>query len=203
MYSLTKLSLSTLALAGAAYAQAGISTGGLSVTVPGGPDLWWLAGQPNNLIWTCAQTTYTDFTVWINNSDITLHTAITPLQAIEQNFNCDFLVSGELITMPVGTGYTIVLSDPNNVTNVYASSAEFEIKALSAGYPASSATPTATATVSKGTASNVPVSQTGSGSGTASGSGASQTGKSAGVSTRVGMGAAALVGVAVAAAALF
>ncbi|KAJ6493153.1 hypothetical protein C8R45DRAFT_1136132 [Mycena sanguinolenta] len=99
---------------------ASISTGGLSVTVPGGPDLWWLAAQPNNLIWTCAQTTYTDFTVWINNSDTTLLEAITPLQAIEQNLNCHLLVSGELITMPVGTGYTIVLSDPSNVTNVEA-----------------------------------------------------------------------------------
>ncbi|KAJ6476954.1 hypothetical protein C8R45DRAFT_934590 [Mycena sanguinolenta] len=112
MFSLTKLSLSTLALAAAAYAQAGISTGGLSVIVHGAE----FVVAPTTS-WTCAQTTYTDLTVWINNSDTTLLSVITPLISIEQNFNCDFLVSGELITMPVGTGYTIVLSDPANVTN--------------------------------------------------------------------------------------
>ncbi|KAF7349422.1 hypothetical protein MSAN_01732100 [Mycena sanguinolenta] len=133
MFSLTKLSLASLALVGAAYAQ--VSTSGLSVLVPGGPDLWWLANQPNNIKWTCEQTAFPDFTIWINNSNTTLLTAITPLIAIEQNFNCDLLVSAELVTMPIGTGYTIVLTDPTNGTNVYASSAEFEIKALSAGVP--------------------------------------------------------------------
>ncbi|KAJ7194495.1 hypothetical protein B0H12DRAFT_1170524 [Mycena haematopus] len=27
-----------------------------------------VAAQPNNIIWTCAESTFTDFTVWINNS---------------------------------------------------------------------------------------------------------------------------------------
>ncbi|KAJ7194494.1 hypothetical protein B0H12DRAFT_992535, partial [Mycena haematopus] len=57
--------------------------------------------------------------------------------AIEQNFNCALLVTADLVTMPIGTGYTIVLIR----MCVYATSAPFEIKALTAGYPASSATP--------------------------------------------------------------
>ncbi|KAJ7194498.1 hypothetical protein B0H12DRAFT_1170528 [Mycena haematopus] len=201
MFSLTKLTLATLALVGATYAQT--SSGGLSLLVPGGPNLWWLAAQPNNIIWTCGESTFTDFTVWINNSDTTLISAITPLIAIEQNFNCALLVTADLVTMPIGTGYTIVMTDPSNATNVYATSAPFEIKALTAGYPASSATPVdqASATVSKGSASNVGVSQTGSPSGTGSGSAPAKT-NVATVSTRVGMTAVALVGVAVAAAAL-
>jgi len=197
---LAKFTLATLALAGTAFAQ--ISNGGLSILVPGGPDLWWLAAQPNNIMWTCDQTTFTDFTVWINNANTTLLTAITPLIAIEQNFNCALLVTADLVTMPVGDGYTIQLSNPSNVSDIYAESAQFSIKPLSVGYPASSATPTdtATATVSKGTASNV-ASLTGSGSG--SSAAPTSSGKSAAVSTRVGaVGAVAMVGAGVVAALL-
>jgi len=195
---LAKFTLAILALAGAAFAS--VSNGGLSILVPGGPNLWWLAGQQNNLIWTCGQSTFTTFEIWINNSDVTLLTAITPLLSIEQNFNCEQGISPDLIAaVPVGTGYTIVLADPANSTNVYAVSDQFEVKPLASGYPASSATPTqATQTVSKGTASNV-ISQTGSSSG--SGSAPAKTGGA--LSLRpAALTAGALVGAAVAMAAL-
>jgi len=190
------------ALAGAVSAS--VSNGGLSILVPGGDNLWWLADQQNNLIWTCGESTFPTFTVWINNSDITLLTAITALISIEQNYNCEQGVGSNLLTAPVGKGYTIVLTDPSNATNVYAVSDEFEIKPLSAGYPASSATPTdqASATVSRGTASNViSGGQTGSPSDTGSGAAPAKTGGA--VSLRgAGMTAGALAGVAVAMAAL-
>jgi hypothetical protein len=197
---LANVVLSTLALAGAA--SAAVSNGGLKLLVPGGDNLWWITGQPNNIIWSCSESTFTQFTMWINNSDVSLLTAITPLVPVEQNFNCAQLIAGEVVTMPVGKGYTIVLTDITNATNVYAVSDPFEIKALSAGYPPATNTPvdSQSATVSKGTASNV---ISGSQTGTGSGSSPSQTGKGAASSLRSGMAAAgALVGAAVVAALL-
>ncbi|KAJ7637308.1 hypothetical protein DFH06DRAFT_1219360 [Mycena polygramma] len=194
---LAKLTLATLALVGAASADA-FASGGLSILAPGGDNLWWIAAQPNNVVWTCGESTFTQFTIWINNNDTTKLTAITPLIAVEQNFNCNQGISANLLgTTPVGTGYEIILANINNVTDVYARSAPFEIKALSVGYPPASNTPTdqASATVSKGTASNQ-VSQTGS----ASGSSPTQSGGA--LSLRSGMATGALVAAAAAVAAL-
>ncbi|KAJ7817356.1 hypothetical protein B0H14DRAFT_2842452, partial [Mycena olivaceomarginata] len=173
------------ALAGAA--SAAVSNGGLKLLVPGGDNLWWITGQPNNIIWSCSESTFTQFTMCV---------------PVEQNFNCAQLIAGEVVTMPVGKGYTIVLTDITNATNVYAVSDPFEIKALSAGYPPATNTPvdSQSATVSKGTASNV---ISGSQTGTGSGSSPSQTGTGAASSLRSGMAAAgALVGAAVIAALL-
>ncbi|KAK6971881.1 hypothetical protein R3P38DRAFT_3140216 [Favolaschia claudopus] len=215
---LAKLTLATLALAGSAMAD--FTTGGLKILAPGGDNLWWpifisyvpsadsshqitdicspVTAQPNNIAWSCSSSSFSTFTMWINNSDITLLTAITPLIAIENNFNCVQGLDGNIITMPVGKGYTIVLSNPSNLTDVYAVSDPFEIKALSAGYPPETNTPkdTGSATVSKGSATNV-VSQTGAPSGSPS-----QPPNGA-VSVRSGMATAgAIVGAAVLAALL-
>ncbi|KAJ7866662.1 hypothetical protein B0H13DRAFT_2066408 [Mycena leptocephala] len=193
---LAKIALATLALAGAV--SAAFSSGGLSILAPGGDGLWWLAAQPNNVVWTCAESTFTQFTIWIFNTNTTLLTAITPLIAVEQNFNCAQLIDGTLLTAPVGNNYTIRLANINNVTDVYAESDPFDIKDLSAGYPATTATPVDqhSATVSKGTASN----SVGGATNTGSGSAPAKT--NGALSLRSGMGVAGLVGVA-AVAALF
>ncbi|KAK6992792.1 hypothetical protein R3P38DRAFT_3082300 [Favolaschia claudopus] len=213
---LAKLTLATLALAGSAMAD--FTTGGLKILAPGGDNLCNfyslrsicglfapnsdicspVTAQPNNIAWSCSSSSFSTFTMWINNSDITLLTAITPLIAIENNFNCVQGLDGNIITMPVGKGYTIVLSNPSNLTDVYAVSDPFEIKALSAGYPPETNTPkdTGSATISKGSATNV-VSQTGAPSGSPS-----QPPNGA-VSVRSGMATAgAIVGAAVLAALL-
>ncbi|KAJ6484460.1 hypothetical protein C8R47DRAFT_1131433 [Mycena vitilis] len=194
---LAKLTLATLALVGAVSAEA-FSSEGMSILAPGGDGLWWIEAQPNNVVWTCGESKVTQFTIWINNNDTTKLTAITPLIAVEQNFNCNQGISANLLgTTPAGDGYEIVITDITNATNVYARSAPFSIKALSVGYPPASNTPTdqASATVSKGTASNQ-VSQTGS----ASGSSPTQSGGA--LSLRSGMATGALVGAAAALAAL-
>ncbi|KAJ7460052.1 hypothetical protein B0H11DRAFT_2286220 [Mycena galericulata] len=164
--------------------------------------LWWrtiVVGQVNNVVWSCAEASPAaqQFTIWINNNDTTLLTAITPLIAVEQNFNCDQGIPANLMNQPVGDGYVIVLTDITNATNIYAQSDPFSIKALSAGYPPASATPVdqASATVSKGSASNSIAGATGSAGGAAptKSSSASRVGAGAGVLAAVGAFAAALV----------
>ncbi|KAL1741209.1 hypothetical protein HDZ31DRAFT_67154 [Schizophyllum fasciatum] len=33
------------------------------VVVPGGDDLWWVAGSSNNIIWTCQDSPYQTFSI--------------------------------------------------------------------------------------------------------------------------------------------
>ncbi|KAJ7466779.1 hypothetical protein B0H11DRAFT_54568 [Mycena galericulata] len=114
-------------------AAAAISNNGLQIFAPGGDNLWWVVGQVNNVVWSCAEASPAaqQFTIWINNNDTTLLTAITPLIAVEQNFNCDQGIPANLMNQPVGDGYVIVLTDITNATNIYAQSDPFSIKALS------------------------------------------------------------------------
>ncbi|KAJ7041571.1 hypothetical protein C8F04DRAFT_1079286 [Mycena alexandri] len=190
--------LSTLALAaalaGVQTVGAQTTTGGLKILAPGGDNLWWLVGSDNNLIWTCGESTFPTFTVSLANANISLLTATTAIIAIEQNYNCAQTIIASLQSAPIGDGYTVQLGNPLNATQIYAESAPFSIKAVSAGYPPASATPvdTNSATVSKGTASNSINAPTGSGSGSAP----AKTG--AALSLRTGMGAVTAAGLLVA-----
>ncbi|KAJ7487927.1 hypothetical protein FB451DRAFT_729610 [Mycena latifolia] len=161
--------LALTALTFATTASAAVTNGGLKILAPGGDGLWWVAQSINNVAWSCAESSFSQFTVWINNSDITLVTAITAIIPVEQNFNCIQGIDPNSWNVPVGKGYTIVLTDINNSTNVYAVSDPFEIKAVGSTYPATSATPVdqMSATVVK--------SSSASGSATNSGSGAAAT----------------------------
>ncbi|KAJ7624906.1 hypothetical protein FB45DRAFT_924505 [Roridomyces roridus] len=186
-YTFATLAVALTSLVGSASAD--FSAHGLKILVPGGDNLWWLQGQPNNLIWTCgeADSTAAQFTVWINNTNVALETAITPLIAVEQNFNCAQGIGANLQTQPVGTGYTIVLTNINNASDIFAVSDPFEIKPLASGYPLAAATPTDTgsATVSKGTASNS------IGAPTSSGSSSANAPAKTGAASRVQVGSAA------------
>ncbi|KAJ6571572.1 hypothetical protein B0H19DRAFT_1130371 [Mycena capillaripes] len=196
---LSKLTLTLAALAAAA--SAATSNGGLKILAPGGDNLWWVVGSVNNVAWTCSESTFTQFTLSIANPDVTLLTATADLIAIEQNYNCVQSLGADILAnIPVGTGYTIKLSNILNRTDIYAESDPFEIKAVSAGYPISTNTPvdTGSATVVKGTAPNLTSggpSQTGSVSGSGSGSGAQPTSKTGGAtSLRSGMATGTLLG---------
>jgi len=186
----------TLAAALAVGVAAQTTTGGLKILAPGGDNLWWLVGSDNNLIWTCAESTFPTFTVSIANSNISLLTATTAIIAIQQNFDCSQTIASTLQTAPIGDGYTIQLGNPLNASQIYAESAPFSIKAVSVGYPPASATPTddSSTTVSKGTASNSINTPTGSSS--SSGSAPAKTG--AALSLRTGMGAVTAAGLLVA-----
>ncbi|KAJ7207246.1 hypothetical protein GGX14DRAFT_456696, partial [Mycena pura] len=180
--------IAALAFAGAA--SAAFSSGGLSILAPGRDKLYWLVGMENNIVWTCGESKFNQFTVSINNSDISLLTDIQAIIAQEQNYNCEQLVTPNDVNVPVGDGYTIVLADPLNGTNVYAVSDEFSVKPMSAGYPPASATPTdqASASVTKPTGSG-PVGAAGATGATGSGSAAPQK---TGTGMRLSVGIAAV-----------
>ncbi|KAI1798047.1 hypothetical protein LXA43DRAFT_1056290 [Ganoderma leucocontextum] len=181
-FSPAALSATLVALAGSAAAQ-------LSILTPGGPDLWWIAQSDNVITWTCKTSPYTNFTVLIINSDPNV--LVSPLAFIAQqnNFDCSELITKDRINLTPATGYAIQLADPLNNTNVYAQSQPFEIKALGAAYPASSATPTAVATGSI----------SGSAAGTNTGASASSTASGASQGQNSAAGLVAPAGLAAAA----
>ncbi|KAI0765352.1 hypothetical protein C8Q74DRAFT_1287837 [Fomes fomentarius] len=167
-FSVAALSATLVALASGAAAQ-------LDIITPGGPNLWWVANSDNVVTWTCKTSPYTNFTVLIANKDQNILVQPQAFIAQQNNFDCSKLITKEQINMPAAPGYTVQLANPFNSTDVYAESQEFEIKPITAGYPASSATPT------------LGGSATGSGSGTAS-----PTGSAAAGSSNTGNGAAGL-----------
>ncbi|TFK87513.1 hypothetical protein K466DRAFT_586326 [Polyporus arcularius HHB13444] len=182
-FSTAALSATLVALASGAAAQ-------LEVIAPGGPNLWWIAESDNVVTWTCKTSPYTNFTVSIANKDVKVLTSPLPFISQQNNFDCSKLITKDQVNMAPATGYTIQLSNPFNLTDIYAESQEFEIKALGAPYPASSATPT------------LGGSATGSGAGSASATGStpSATGGASGSNGASGLSApGTLAAVAVAA----
>ncbi|EMD34822.1 hypothetical protein CERSUDRAFT_86235 [Gelatoporia subvermispora B] len=158
MFRPAALTATLVALASSAAAQ-------LSIISPGGPGLWWVDQSLNTLSWTCETSPFTNFTVQLANSDPTVLASPLAIISQEMNFNCAQTISATMFSLPPAQGYTVLLADPFNGTNVYATSQPFEIKAFGSAYPASSATPTVS-----GTGTNSPAPPP---SGTASGSGSS------------------------------
>jgi len=182
-----------------AVVAAQTSSQGLSVLAPGGPDLWWIAQSINTLVWSCHTTTLTQFTVVMANPNVTLLAPGTQaIVSIQPNYDCSLTIPANEVVFPAGTGYSIQLANPGNATEVYAESAQFEIKAFGATYPAVSATPTQPAS----TGGAAPTSSGSSGSGTGSSASTSTTGsssKSGAATTSVSAAFVALVGAGVAA----
>lgn len=96
-----------------------------------------------------------DFTVLIQSPNVPSPLAII---AIQQNADCSINVSQEKANQAPGTGYVLLLANPLNNTDVYATSQPFEIKALGSQYPsqvspsssAASGTAAASSTASAG-----------------------------------------------------
>ncbi|KAI4293706.1 hypothetical protein K525DRAFT_214290, partial [Schizophyllum commune Loenen D] len=59
----------------------------------------------------------------------------------QNNYDCSKTITQQQAAQPAGKGYKVLLTDPLNMTNVYAASEEFEIKPLGSTYPDASATP--------------------------------------------------------------
>ncbi|KAL5521666.1 hypothetical protein ACEPAF_2414 [Sanghuangporus sanghuang] len=131
----------------------------LTVLSPGGSDLWWVANSENNIVWTCDTSPVQNFTILVANSDQSVLVSPLAVVAVQQNFDCSRTLTTQQVNFTTGTGYSVILADPINSTNVYAQSEEFEIKPVGSTYPDPSSTPTGTASASA----------TGSGSATASG----------------------------------
>jgi len=145
----------------------------LSIISPGGPDLWWIANSENNIVWTCDASPYSNFTVLITNQDLRVFAGPIAIVAIQSNYDCSKTITQEQANQPAGTGYLIQLANPFNETDVYAQSQPFEIKALGAAYPATSATPTVAGTQTGSAAS---ASATGASGSSPSSSSSAQTG---------------------------
>ncbi|RPD65689.1 hypothetical protein L227DRAFT_493604 [Lentinus tigrinus ALCF2SS1-6] len=182
-FSVAALSATVAALASGAAAQ-------LSILAPGGPDLWWIAESDNVVTWTCKTSPYTNFTVLIANSDPKVLVAPQAFISQQNNFDCSKLITKDQVNMSPATGYTIQLANPFNETDVYAESQPFEIKALGAAYPASSATPTATGSATGSAAGSA--SATGASASTTSASGSSGSNGASGLSAPGTLAAAAV-----------
>ncbi|CCM00449.1 uncharacterized protein FIBRA_02481 [Fibroporia radiculosa] len=126
----------------------------LTIISPGGPNLWWVAQSQNVIVWSCKTSPYENFTISIANSNPDI--LVEPLAFVAQqpNYDCSEAISQYQVTMPAADGYTILLSNSLNATDVYATSQPFEIKALGATYPAASATPTSGTTNSTSTSTS-------------------------------------------------
>jgi hypothetical protein len=127
---------------------AGVSRAQFTVVSPSS-DAWWVAQSTNMIKWSpCMDTadpTVTDFTVLINSSTLTQPMAIIAVEAIA---DCSILVSQDQANQPAGTGYTILLANEVNNSDIFATSQPFEIKPLGSAYPTQP--PTANGTASGG-----------------------------------------------------
>ncbi|KAH9831172.1 uncharacterized protein C8Q71DRAFT_783088 [Rhodofomes roseus] len=126
----------------------------LTILSPGGPDLWWVDGEVNDVTWTCNSSPYQNFTVLLGSSNTSILTSNYAFVAEQPNYQCSVeIYSTQLTKFPPADGYTIIFANILNSSDIYATSQPFEIKAEGAQYPASSATPTGTATATSSAAS--------------------------------------------------
>jgi len=102
-----------------------------SVTSPSA-DIWWVNDSMNTLAWTCSDSPVSQFTVTISNSNQAILAGSLALIAIEQNFECSKTITPQVTP---ATGYVINLANPLNSSDIYVSSAPFEIKAVGSTYP--------------------------------------------------------------------
>jgi len=97
--------------------------------------IWWVAKSTNDMSWDCKSPqalAAIQFTVLINHTSFAAALAII---AIQLNSDCSITVSQDKANQPPGTGYTVLLANPLNNTDVYATSEPFEIKPLGSLYP--------------------------------------------------------------------
>ncbi|KAF5350792.1 hypothetical protein D9758_010352 [Tetrapyrgos nigripes] len=136
-----------------------------------------VSGDTNQLVWTCNTAPAQQFTVLIANHDQNFVQAII---AQQNNFDCSKLITTDMFSAPVGSGYTVQLADILNSTHIYAESKPFDVKPLASGLPATTVSPQ-TATSSGGSTAGA----------TGSNSAAGATNTNAAVKTVVGYSAAA------------
>ncbi|VDC07415.1 unnamed protein product [Peniophora sp. CBMAI 1063] len=173
---------SVRALAAASLVASAAAADSFSILAPGGPDVWWVAQSANTLTWAChTNPPATVFQLLINNTNQDILVSPMAILANLNNADCSHTITTQQAALTPSTGYTLVFADQTDQTKIYATSQEFEVKALGATYPAASATPT------EGSAS-----ATGSATGTAGSSAASTTASTAASSSSNTSGAMGL-----------
>jgi len=110
----------------------------LKILNPGGPNLWWVEKSVNTLAWTCNDSPYASYTVYVANSDPKILPDHIAILANEPNFDCSKTITVEQQNLAAGTGYTVQLANILNGSDIYATSDPFEIKPLGSTYPTSS-----------------------------------------------------------------
>ncbi|KAF8495034.1 hypothetical protein JB92DRAFT_2994481 [Gautieria morchelliformis] len=140
-----------LALIASASAQS------ISITSPG-PNTWWVSNSLNTLAWSpcpnaALQSEIPAFNVVVMNSNQQVLAGNLTFLGNQPTFDCSKTITPQNI--PVGTGYTMFLTNAINTNQVYTSTT-FEMKAQGSTYPppvSSSSSPSATAN-SSGTAAS-------------------------------------------------
>ncbi|KAG1867199.1 hypothetical protein DFJ58DRAFT_742926 [Suillus subalutaceus] len=149
-----RLALTCAALLGIVSAQ-------LTVTSPGTND-WWVASSANTLSWTCSTSPYQNFTILLTNSNPSVLSAPLAIIAVQQNYDCSETITQQQSAQPAGTGYIVQFASTLNITDIYAQSEPFEIKALGSSYPTTTSSAGSSATgTSSTTAGAAQASKTG------------------------------------------
>ncbi|KIY47122.1 hypothetical protein FISHEDRAFT_45945 [Fistulina hepatica ATCC 64428] len=144
-----------IALLAASSLLTGVVRASLEIISPGGPDLWWVADSSNVISWSCEASPYSNFSIYLSNTNVDILTGPIGIIAVQENYDCSKEVTQQQADQPAATGYSILFTNPLNTSQIWAQSEAFEIKALGAAYP--------TTTVTGGSSS-----ATGSSSGSAS-----------------------------------
>ncbi|KAG0702184.1 hypothetical protein DFH29DRAFT_805287 [Suillus ampliporus] len=138
-------------LALAAAALLSVVSAQLTITSPGTND-WWVASSVNTLAWSCSSSPYQNFTIIIANTNTSILAAPLPIIAVEYNYQCSLTITQQQSAQPAATGYTIMLASTLNITDIYATSEPFEIKALGSSYPTTTSSAGSSATSTGGAA---------------------------------------------------
>ncbi|KZV76721.1 hypothetical protein PENSPDRAFT_673350 [Peniophora sp. CONT] len=187
------------ALAAAFLVASAAAADTFSVLAPGGPNVWWVAESQNTLTWTCHTNPPAQvFQLLLNNTNVNILPSPMAILANLNNADCSHTITTQQAALTPSTGYTIVLADQLDQTKIYATSQEFEVKALGATYPAASATPTEGGSSASATGSATGSAASGAASSTASASSESSNSSGAmGLTASIGsvfLAAGALLG---------
>ncbi|AFR92458.1 hypothetical protein C343_00328 [Cryptococcus neoformans C23] len=109
---------------------ASIVSAALTITEPSAAH-WWVAQSLNTLAWD--GTDPTEFSVFLANSDSNVLTSMLALASIVPTYQTSLTINPGDATP--ATGYTLLITNPLNSSDVYATSGSFEIKAVGSVYP--------------------------------------------------------------------
>ncbi|WVW83975.1 hypothetical protein I302_105998 [Kwoniella bestiolae CBS 10118] len=157
----------------------------LTVTEPRA-DHWWVANSLNTLAWEGSSPD--QFSVFLSNPDTNVLTSLLALTSVTYAYDRSKTINPGGIT-PSG-GYTILLTNPLNSSDIYARSETFEIKAEGSTYPPQTPAPGASGSPSPSGSGSA------TGSATSSAASASASGSnSAGFKLEVAKGLIGALGV--------
>ncbi|WVR07098.1 hypothetical protein IAU60_004137 [Kwoniella sp. DSM 27419] len=142
----------------------------LTITEPSAAH-WWIAQSVNTLAWSGSDPS--QFSVFLSNPNQNVLTSMLALTSITYAYDTSKTINPGNITP--ATGYTILLTNPLNSSDVYATSESFEIKAVNSAYPPQGS-PSGAAASSAITVSNTASPSGSSASASASPSGGSSAG---------------------------